>query len=493
MPPSGEPEDVEGSTTPTGTGPEPPPHMQADDPSTVEAARRRLTKGSRFPLFSSLPNLRSRYKASKDKLRERSESIERHSRSTGDLPHPVEDTHTIVLDYDHLPDLPHDKDVYRWAIVYENQRGITIFSTPYYSRLSLLPTDPLPFTIPSRNKNRANQPNISLANYPLPDGTWRWVSKAWMIDMRTDLGEVQHDGFEYNWVFREKHWHAEIGKLSTSAWVRRRRWVRLMMRPARRRHGLEGSSEGSSASGSSQGGSRLSMATSTSIISLVHPGSEIALDGLGHEASQVWEGNEQDWQRVRRLLRHLGRDGRKLELWRLWLVPYANERLSGPKGKAKQWSADSAPLPSEIARENGRPDGMLEGNPPPLVHLATMLKDHGDAILRSFVFPDSRAQFIELVKRAGLAKDADNGLGQTFSAPEVDFWSYSSGLDKLLDEEDQKEKLVSEHNQNEPDAVEGPPDGKDATEPHAKDFAAEEFSPHTENDSATVMDLEGKR
>ncbi|KIK93743.1 hypothetical protein PAXRUDRAFT_144397, partial [Paxillus rubicundulus Ve08.2h10] len=117
--------------------------------------------------------------------------------------------------------------------------SITIFSTPFYSRLSLLPTDPQPFTIPSSNNNRARQPNVSLTNYPLPDGTWRWVSKAWMIDMRTDLGGVQHDGFEYNWLFCKKHWHADSGKFGAGAWVRRRRWVRLMMRPAKRKFDSE--------------------------------------------------------------------------------------------------------------------------------------------------------------------------------------------------------------------------------------------------------------
>lgn len=51
--------------------------------------------------------------------------------------------------------------------------------------------------------------------------------------MRTDSGEVQHDGFEYNWMFRSHHWHAKVGKLSAGGWVRRRRWIRLMMRPGK--------------------------------------------------------------------------------------------------------------------------------------------------------------------------------------------------------------------------------------------------------------------
>jgi hypothetical protein len=158
----------------------------------------------------------------------------------------------IDLDCSAISELHEDKDVYRWAIIYENQRGyafhicpcnfaehliqflfsITIFSTAYYSGLSLLPSDPLPFTIPCSSAKRSKQPKVSLTEYPLPDGTWRWVSKTWMIDMRSDSGEVQHDGFEYNWRFRQNNWNSEVGTLSIGGWVRRRRWVRLMMRPA---------------------------------------------------------------------------------------------------------------------------------------------------------------------------------------------------------------------------------------------------------------------
>jgi hypothetical protein len=109
-----------------------------------------------------------------------------------------------------------------------------------------------------------------------------------------------------------------------------------------------------------------------SIVSLVHPGSEITLEELEHEVVQVWEGSERDWQCVRRLLRHLGRDGRKLELWRMWLGPYARECSSDIKGKGKQSSPDVA---SSEKVCQGLSDAM-PGNPPPLVHLATLLKNH---------------------------------------------------------------------------------------------------------------------
>jgi hypothetical protein len=76
---------------------------------------------------------------------------------------------------------------------------ITVFSTAYYSGRSLLPHDPPPFTVPDSGESSPNQrpglapPNVTLTTYPLPDPTWRWVSKCWLIDMRRD-GDVQYDG-----------------------------------------------------------------------------------------------------------------------------------------------------------------------------------------------------------------------------------------------------------------------------------------------------------
>jgi len=172
-----------------------------------------------------------------------------------------------------------------------------------------------------------------------------------MIDMRTCSGEVQHDGFEYNWFFREKHWHAEIGKLSAGAWVRRRRWVRLMMRPAR--HAVkdwEGYSSPST--------SKLSEPLGTG------PQSEIALDEIAQAAKLEWEGTEQDWERCRRLMQNLGRDGRKLELWRIWLCPYVSDSDLVSKGKRPEDNSSSSS------------PGNHGLKPPPLEHLGTLLQNH---------------------------------------------------------------------------------------------------------------------
>lgn len=246
-----------------------------------------------------------------------------------------------------------------------------------------------------------------------------------MIDMRTDSGEVQYDGFEYNWFFREKHWHAEIGKLSTGAWVRRRRWVRLMMRPAQHTIAhLEGSPSPSTSK------CRLpDRPLDTSFVSLIHPQSEIALDELARSADLKWEGSEQDWLHCHRLMRMLGRDGRKLELWRIWLSPYLYSSDTGLVDKGKLPESDSS-SPMRVESD----DSNIQT--PPLEYLGTLLQNHGDAILRSFVYPDSRVQFLNLVKRAGLARELRQSLADGFSSTEVDFWSYSKDLGKELDEND---------------------------------------------------------
>lgn len=176
--------------------------------------------------------------------------------------------------------------------------------------------------------------------------------------MRSELGEVQHDGFEYNWLFRDKHWHATVGKLGAAAWVRRRRWIRLMMRPANhsqlpnnRIHAIIPSSPSPSAP------------------SLVAPASKPSLV----EADYVWDGSERDWQHVHRLLKQLGRDGRKLELWRMWLGPYAHAYASDTKAKGKQ---SDAPSPSQKVFQSHLSDVVPDGNLPSLTHLATILGSH---------------------------------------------------------------------------------------------------------------------
>lgn len=377
--------------------------MQADDYSAADAARRRLAPKSRLRLFASLTSLRQRSKSTSSKRSSAAIQSAELTDSTGGTAHsrPPIDTDDVLINLDGsaISDFHENKDVYKWAILYENQRGyvshlvcyypivslsyfilfsFTMFSTPYYSSLSLLPHDPLPFTIPSTSSKRSQQPEVSLDEYPLPDGTWRWISKSWMIDMRTDSGEVQYDGFEYNWRFRRDRWTANVGKLSSGGWVRRRRWVRLMMRPARTVEGICGA--GSSSSGSPHAGK--------SICSSLGSLSEFTNDAADLDARDVWKGDdvEQDWMRCHMIMKHLGRDGRKLELWKRWLGGYYSDHarlgqlLGKGKQKQRQWTEDNGPLPSEVEWANRGLQIVTDGASPELEHVAAVLRVHVSAL-----------------------------------------------------------------------------------------------------------------
>lgn len=186
--------------------------------------------------------------------------------------------------------------------------------------MSLLPNDPPPFTIPEAQGRRSAQPDVSLADYPLPDGTWRWVSSTWMIDMRDD-GDVSYDGFEYNWFFRRQHWHPDVGKFGLGGWVRRRRWVRLMTRPGNLHE--------------------------RAVLAATNPTSPSSDNGhTPTPIPRVWMGDGDDWKRCHLLMRRLDRDGKRLELWKEWLDASTLQHAS----PVKKWSEDEQPLPSAIAR-----------------------------------------------------------------------------------------------------------------------------------------------
>lgn len=415
--------------------------VQDDDPQLLRQAEQKLSRKKRlshvFSRSRSLPDGRPLQVASGSspslvEIPSPSPRKRASQRVTSQARLPVDVDLGITLDDSALVDEDLHSDRYEWAIVYENQRGcvcqlqtldnlpytnttlrMTVFSIPYYSSLSLLPTDPSPFTLPNASLKRSKQAPISLENYPLPDGNWRWVSRCWMIDMRADSGEVQHDGFEYNWMFRRTHWRAHVGSFNAGGWVRRRRWVRLMVRPAKLyAHTPKLGADKEDASPISRSSSkatsdlvqrlnRLSLG-SRFPPSLYTQGTDVSSSSVSDWAQQihpdeVWMGDcAGDWQRCRELLRRVGRDGRKLELWKLWLGFYhpdnrtENEGGGGGKGKdkdtgnrrSKQWTEDSGPLPSELTyAENLERDYTAVA---PREYVVAVLSEHVRAILLLF-------------------------------------------------------------------------------------------------------------
>jgi hypothetical protein len=93
---------------------EPPPAV-SEDSSGVELARRRLLKGKRFSLgFPRVPYLTAW------RTRSKSPSLEEQTILSND---------TAEIDiHDPFPDLDTSRDIYRWAVVYENERGFALAS-----------------------------------------------------------------------------------------------------------------------------------------------------------------------------------------------------------------------------------------------------------------------------------------------------------------------------------------------------------------------------
>jgi len=385
---------------------EPPEWMQPSEAALADGARKHVQeivkkKSSRFSLsinHKSSPN-------SKDLKEGRDKGTARVMPSaTGN------DILTVEFnDKRNTDEVVGQVDQFRWAIVYENQRGWTIFSTSYYSSLSLLPQDPPPFTLPDTgdstpsSKRPGRIPNITLQTFPLPDPTWRWVSKSWLVDMRGD-GDVQHDGFEYNWFFRRRHWRTRVGWLSTGGFVRRRRWVRLMMHPS---------------------GARLE--------------AEAAAKECGHENAAdsatlashfidvpIWRGDSGDWQRLRWCFKRIGRDGPKIDLWTEWLSDLIGNRaiVQSPR---KQWTEDDETDSADLVVEAER---QMSFERPRREWMLAVLREHGRELGHCFVYPDSRGQLFDLFILAKLVQNdnlTDDSPTANLQSDQLlkprDFWS----------------------------------------------------------------------
>ncbi|BEJ13040.1 hypothetical protein CspHIS471_0302140 [Cutaneotrichosporon sp. HIS471] len=162
-----------------------------------------------------------------------------------------------------LPPLPKVKVAhYAWEVMYENQRGITMFGKSWYSSNSLQPWDPTTFTLPltvegdfilerpkatdtpplqeldyeddgcndewpKNRKVHAKRKSIktgyTLGTYQPPSPQWMWLT-PWMADMRLD---TDHQGWRYNLWFHTRQWAPHPGRFNWWGWVRRREWVRL--------------------------------------------------------------------------------------------------------------------------------------------------------------------------------------------------------------------------------------------------------------------------
>ncbi|KAF8321404.1 uncharacterized protein EI90DRAFT_2508250 [Cantharellus anzutake] len=222
----------------------------------------------------------------------------------------------------------------------------------------------------------------TLKDFQLPDPTWMWVSRCWLVQMGGNGGS--HDGFQYNWCFRQKGWRPYPGKFNSGGWVRRRRWIRLMMRPA---------------------DPEFIPISTNKFLSNARPVSS-------------WTGDVgKDIVHCRRILRQLGTDGRKIATWRRWLK--VDERQSKAFGKTKRKASEeddevypTVAFPSGSSGYEDPEDDVPQEWEWAVAVIRCFTKD----ILFTFIYPESRARFIRMLQ--GL--DLDSRELQHYL--EIDFW-----------------------------------------------------------------------
>ncbi|KAG0044216.1 hypothetical protein BGZ83_010547 [Gryganskiella cystojenkinii] len=118
------------------------------------------------------------------------------------------------------PDDPPPEGDFVYDFLYQHQRGAFFLGTPRFSSKSLLPVDPDEWT-----NNNFETSVMDISDFEVPDPSWEWVHKSWLVDM---TGDVDEDGWEYATTFHGSPWHGNYEMFRSFA--RRRRWLRLRKR-----------------------------------------------------------------------------------------------------------------------------------------------------------------------------------------------------------------------------------------------------------------------
>jgi hypothetical protein len=121
------------------------------------------------------------------------------------------------------PNDPAPEGDFVYDFLYQHQRGAFFLGTPNFSSKSLLPVDPDEWT----NSNFETSA-MDISDFEVPDPSWEWVHKSWLVDM---TGDVDEDGWEYAMTFHGSPWHGNYEIFRSFA--RRRRWLRLRKRKVR--------------------------------------------------------------------------------------------------------------------------------------------------------------------------------------------------------------------------------------------------------------------
>ena len=180
-------------------------------------------------------------------------------------------------------------------------------------------------------------------------------------------------------------------------------------------------------------------------------------DNAHTEDTIIWTGDESDWNRVRKALKNLPRDGLKLDLWADWLSDLIGDGMFAPPRLKGDDSAESLGVVANStsrSQEHPRREWILailreHVNMPAVIFIsinpdiAHLLQ--GKELRSCFVYPDSRAHLYDLFVMAGLVQNTvsrDSTPGPYLPPPTTrgphlassqlfgqgDFWSQSSGL-----------------------------------------------------------------
>ncbi|CDH57006.1 predicted protein [Lichtheimia corymbifera JMRC:FSU:9682] len=140
-------------------------------------------------------------------VRQRSLRVRKTLRDLINKPKPQKQQNNLTLPLPHLPDDQHHesnpsvREEYVYDILYECQRGSWVVG---YSSKTLLQFDPNPWC----DADMQYTP-MDTTTYQLPDPTWQWVTKEWMVDMSGDVDEA---GWQYALKFHGAVWHVPVEK-----------------------------------------------------------------------------------------------------------------------------------------------------------------------------------------------------------------------------------------------------------------------------------------
>jgi len=105
-------------------------------------------------------------------------------------------------------------------------------------------------------------------------------------------------------------------------------------------------------------------------------------------------------------------------VWKSWLGLGGTD---SPNINKRQWTEDEGLLPSQAIVKT--PKVVDVSTTPPREWVVIAIREHMEEILQTFVYPDSRAQFITVLRKiqGDLGEDAEKFLNSYQS----DFWSYT--------------------------------------------------------------------